>query len=235
LKIENQITEFTKKIFEKEHQRFATQMKATTEACIAKLKTEADGLRRSTQLLAQEQHNQKVIKQGIDTLQRKAEEKQDETLDLLDVKASELEELSRQTLDAIPGYIQEELQNQVSILKTIAATEIEHHGKTITLDIKRRMRQDAIFIELKEDLHQSVGNNLKQSEETMHAEIKKNTSEFVDLVAQQKMEIKSVALTHKTNIQSTSVTELQGRHTAGSSSTSGKSSRSTSPSTSQQR
>jgi hypothetical protein len=90
LKIENRITKFTKKIFEKEHQRFATQIRATTEICITKLKAEADGLRQ-TQLMAQERHNQTVIKQGIDTLERKAEKKQDETLDLLDVKASELE------------------------------------------------------------------------------------------------------------------------------------------------
>jgi hypothetical protein len=208
LKIEKRITEFTKKLFEKEHQRFTTHIKATTATYIEKLKTEGNGLKK-TQLMAQERHNQTIIKQGIETLHQQAEKKQDETLDLLDLKANELEELSRQTLDAIPGYIQEELQHQVAIMKTVAATEIEHHGKTITLDIKRRMQDETIFIELKEDLHQSIGSNLKQHEQRIQAETKKNISEFIDLVAQRKMDFKSVASTHKTNIQSTAVTELQ--------------------------
>lgn len=210
--IETRITAFAKAIFDKEHQRFATQIQNTTESCIAKLKTAADGLKR-TQLLTQERHNQTVIKQGIDTLQKTAEAKQDETLDLLDVKASELEELARQTLDAIPGYIQEELQNQVAIMKTIAETEIEHHGKNITLDIRKRMKQDTTYMELKEDLkddlRRDVGNTLKQQERTLQDEIVRHTNEFENLVAQRKMDIKSVTITHRTNLQSTAVTELQ--------------------------
>jgi hypothetical protein len=79
-------------------------------------------------------------------------------------------------------------------MKTIAAIEIERHTRTtITLDIKQQMRQDTIFIKVKEDLRQYVVNYLKQNEQTIQAEVKKNISEFVNLVAQQKMEIKSVA------------------------------------------
>jgi hypothetical protein len=208
LKMEKRISDFAKQVFNKEHQKFATDMQTTTEQCITKLKAEADGIKR-TQLTAQERHTQAIIKQGIETLQQKIEKRQDETLDILDLKASELEELSRQTLDALPEYIQEELQYQITLMKTTAAAEIERHGKTVSLDVRQRMRQESIFDELKEDIRRSVGNNLKQNEQTIQADLKKNMSEFLDLVAQRKMEIKSVVSTHKMNIQSAAVTELK--------------------------